>query len=645
MNTWSALRSSMQGADARNSKSISWDTMRRVGEFARHRRSTIVAFLLLATVSAILGVATPVLAGRAVNAIVDGDGAGTVVRIAALIAVLALVDAVVGVFERLKSARLGEGMILDLRRSVFEHMQSMPVAFFTRTRTGALVSRLNNDVIGAQRAFTSALAGVVTNAIALLLTLVVMFELSPLVTIVALVLLPIFILPARRVGVRVGRLEREAAGLNAAMTSQMTERFSAPGATLVKLFGEPAVEADEFGIRAGRVRDIGVKSAMATAVFMRSLGLVSGLAQAVIYGLGGYLALHGNLDPGAVVTLALLLNRLYAPMTALATARLDIVSALVSFDRVFEVLDIEPLIKESPDAVDLPVNGPVAVEFDGVDFRYPSADQVSLASLEEVAVLDDRVHDTVLHDVSLRVEPGQTVALVGSSGAGKSTLAALVSRLYDVDRGAVRLGGIDVRELTMASIRNTVGVVTQDGHLFHDTIRANLRYARPGASDDEIWTALRHARLEMLVRTLPEQLDTVVGERGYRFSGGERQRLTIARVLLNDPQVIVLDEATSSLDSTSEAAVQAALDEALAGRTALVIAHRLSTIRAADVIVVMDDGRIVERGRHDELLLLDGRYAELYRTQYATSPDTGTEGGRGIRVPVGLHPRRLNRAA
>jgi ABC-type multidrug transport system fused ATPase/permease subunit len=619
MSNWSALRSSMQGADGRNARRISWETLRRVGEFANHRRSTIVAFLFLATVSAVLGVAIPVLAGRAVNAIVDGDGADTVVRIAAVIAALALLDAVVGVFERLKSARLGEGMILDLRRRVFEHMQSMPVAFFTRTRTGALVSRLNNDVIGAQRAFTSALAGVVTNAIALVLTLVVMMELSWLVTVVALVLLPVFILPARRVGAHVGRLEREAAGLNAAMTSQMTERFSAPGATLVKLFGEPGVEADEFAVRAGRVRDIGVRSAMATAVFMRSLGLVSGLAQAVIYGLGGYLALNGSLEPGAVVTLALLLNRLYAPMTALATARLDIVSALVSFDRVFEVLDIEPLIQESPAAVDLPVDIPLAVEFDGVDFRYPSADQISLASLEEVSVLDDRVHDTVLHDISLRVEPGQTVALVGPSGAGKSTLAALVSRLYDVDAGAVRLGGIDVRQLTMSTIRDAVGVVTQDGHLFHDTIRANLRYARPGATDEDIWTALRHARLEMLVRTLPDQLDTVVGERGYRFSGGERQRLTIARVLLNDPQVIVLDEATSSLDSTSEAAVQAALDEALAGRTALVIAHRLSTIRAADVIVVLDQGRIVERGGHEDLLRLNGRYAELYRTQYATT--------------------------
>ncbi|HUF99592.1 MAG TPA: ABC transporter ATP-binding protein [Ilumatobacter sp.] len=614
MNAWMALRSAAQSADASGDRAIRWETVRRVAAFTRERRGTIVIFLVLATVSAVLSVATPVLAGRAVNAIIDGDARRTVVLIALAIAAIAVIDTVVGLFERLQSARIGEGVIFDLRGRVFEHMQSMPIAFFTRTRTGALVSRLNNDVVGAQRAFTSALSGVVTNVIALVLTLAVMLRLSWQVTVVAAVMLPIFVIPARRVGARVGKLEREATQLNASMMTQMTERFSAPGATLVKLFGRPDDESLEFGQRAGRVRDIGVRSAMATAVFMRALSLVSGLAQAVIYGLGGYLALEGRLDPGTVVTLALLLSRLYAPLTALATARLDVVTALVSFERVFEVLDIEPLIKESPDAVAVPP-GPVSVEFSNVGFRYPTADRISLASLEEVATLDQQPSELVLHGVTFRVEPGQTVALVGSSGAGKSTVASLVSRLYDVDSGSVRLGGVDVRDLTAASIRGTVGVVTQDGHLFHDSIRSNLLYARPDATDEDLWRALADARLAELIASLPDGLDTVVGERGYRFSGGERQRLTIARVLLNEPSVVILDEATSSLDSTSEAAVQAALARALEGRTALVIAHRLSTIRAADQIIVLDQGHIVEQGTHAELLLRDGRYAELYHTQ------------------------------
>ena len=569
--------------------------------------------------SAVLGVAAPVLAGRAVDVIVDGGAPSTVIAIGAVIALLAVLDAVVGLFERLQSSRLGEGLIVDLRTRVFNHVQRMPIAFFTRTHTGALVSRLNNDVIGAQRAFTSALAGVVTNVIALVLTLAVMFELSWQITALSLVLLPVFVIPARRVGSRVGRLQREAADHNAAMTSQMTERFSAPGATLVKLYGRPDEEVVEFSARAERVRDIGVRSAVATEVFFRALTLVSGLAQALIYGLGGYLALKGELEAGTVVTLALLLNRLYGPLTALATARLDVVTALVSFDRVFEVLDVEPLVAEAAHPVAVPP-GPVAIELDHVRFRYPAADRVSLASLEEVAVLDERAGDDVLHSITFTVPPGQTVALVGTSGAGKSTIASLVPRLYDVDFGVVRLGGVDVRDLSFASIRDTVGVVTQDGHLFHDTIGANLRYAAPAATDDELWAALRDARLAELVGSLPDGLDTVVGERGYRLSGGERQRLTIARLLLAEPRVVILDEATAHLDAASEAAVQSALAVALAERTALVIAHRLSTIRAADLILVVDDGRIVERGTHDELLAADGRYAELYDTQFADRP-------------------------
>ena len=611
---WSALQSAMQDDGKR--RRVDRATWRRVAAFARPHRRTIVAFLALATVAALLGVAAPVLAGRAVDAIVDGGEVRVVIGLAVLLAAVAVVDSGVGMLERLESSRLGEHLILDLRRRVFEHVQSMPIAFFTRTHTGALVSRLNNDVIGAQRAFTSALSGVVTNVITLVLTLVVMLSLSWQITVLAVVLLPLFVIPARRIGSRVGHLEREASAHNAAMTSQMTERFSAPGATLVKLFGRPRAEADEFAARAERVSDIGIRSAMAMEVFFRALTLVSGLAQALVYGFGGYLAVQGRLDPGTVVTMALLLNRLYGPLTALGTARLDVVTALVSFERVFEVLDIEPLIAEPADPVPLPA-GPVAVELAGVRFAYPSADRVSLASLEEVAVLDDRAGAEVLHDVSFRVEPGRTVALVGSSGAGKSTLVSLVPRLYDPDAGTVRLAGVDVRELSFEEIRQTVGVVTQDGHLFHDTIRANLRYAAPDASEDELWAALDQARLAGLVRSLVDGLDTVVGERGYRLSGGERQRLTIARLLLAQPRVVILDEATAHLDSESEAAVQEALEAALAGRTALVIAHRLSTIRAADAILVVEAGRIVERGTHAELLAAGGRYAELYHTQFS----------------------------
>ena len=619
INSWMALQSAMQ-ADGQVRRPVARETRRRVREFARPHRRTIVTFLILATVSAVIGVGTPLLAGRAVNAIVDGEPRGTVVVLGLLIALISVLDSAVGLLERLMSASLGEGLILDLRRKVFGHVQGMPIAFFTRTHTGALVSRLNNDVIGAQRAFTSALSGVVTNVIVLVLTLGVMLRLSWQITLLAVVLLPIFVIPARRVGARVGALEREATEHNAAMTSQMTERFSAPGATLVKLFGRPAEEADAFGVRAARVRDIGVRSAMAAEVFLRALTLVSGLALALIYGLGGWLAVDGSLEPGTVVTMALLVNRLYAPLTALATARLDIVTAMVSFERVFEVLDIEPLIKEPATPTPMP-RGPVSVELTGVEFAYPAADKVSLASLEEVAVLDDRLGQQVLHGISFRVEPGQTVALVGPSGAGKSTIASLVPRLYDPDAGVVELAGIDVRDLSFDDVRRTVGVVTQDGHLFHDSIRANLAYAAPDADEAVLWDALRSARLDGLIRSLPDGLDTVVGERGYRLSGGERQRLTIARLLLARPQVVILDEATAHLDSESELAVQEALAVALEGRTAIVIAHRLSTIKAADAILVVEDGRVVEHGSHLKLLAAGGRYADLYRTQFQDGPE------------------------
>ncbi|MFD8256876.1 ABC transporter ATP-binding protein, partial [Streptomyces werraensis] len=610
---WAQLRTVMTAEDER--RPVTRDTLRRIGAFARPHRRTLILFLLLGTATAALAVATPVLAGRVVNTIVSGGDPDAVVRLALLIALIAVVEAVLGVLGRRLSAALGEDLILGLRTAVFDHVQRMPVAFFTRTRTGALVSRLNNDVIGAQRAFSSTLSTVVANVVTLVLTLGVMLTLSWQITLLALVLLPVFVIPARRMGRRMAGLQREAATLNAAMGTRMTERFSAPGATLVKLFGRPEEESEEFAVRARRVRDIGVRTATAQTVFITALTLVSALALALVYGLGGRLALAGALDAGAVVALALLLTRLYAPLTSLAGARVEAMSALVSFERVFEVLDLDPLIRERPDAREVP-EGPVAVEFDDVRFGYPSADKVSLASLEEVAALDTRGGEEVLHGVSFRAEPGRTVALVGSSGAGKSTIASLLPRLYDVDAGAVRVGGVDVRDLSAASLRATVGMVTQDGHLFHDTVRANLLLARPDAAEEELWDALRRARLDALVRALPDGLDTVVGERGYRLSGGERQRMTIARLLLARQRVVVLDEATAHLDNTSEAAVQEALGEALEGRTALVIAHRLSTVRAADLILVIEGGRVVERGTHEELLAAGGRYAELHRTQF-----------------------------
>jgi ABC-type multidrug transport system fused ATPase/permease subunit len=591
----------------------------RIWHFAQRHHRRLGAFVAVSVVSALLGLATPLLAGKVVDEI-GRRALGVVVALAAVIAAVAVAEAGISLVTRWLPSTIGEGLILDLRTAVFDHVQRMPVAFFTRTRTGALVSRLGNDVTGAQRAFSDTFSGVITNIVTL--TLVVMLRISWQVTLLSLLLMPLFLLPARWIGRTMARLSREAAIHNATMNTQMTERFSAPGATLVKLFGNPATESREFEVRAGRVRDIGVRTSMLQSVFMNSLTLMSALALALVYGLGGVMAIGGHLQTGAIVSLALLLTRLYSPLTALANAHVEIASALVSFERVFEVLDLVPLIQEKPGAVAVPGGlGGVSVEFDDVRFCYPSADKVSLASLEEVAVLDDRGGDEVLHGISFTAQPAQMVALVGSSGAGKSTIASLLGRLYDVHRGAVRLNGVDVRDVSFASLKATVGMVTQDGHLFHESIGSNLRLAAPDATDGELWQALDRARLADVVADMPDGLDTVVGERGYRLSGGQRQRLTIARLLLGSSRVVVLDEATASLDSGSEAAVQQALAEALSGRTSIVIAHRLSTVRAADMILVVEDGGIVERGTHDQLMACGGRYAELYDTQFGNQPD------------------------
>jgi ATP-binding cassette subfamily B protein len=596
-------------------------TVRRIARFAAPYKGQLIGFLVVIVIDAIVAVAPPLVLKKIID---DGIGTnppstgrpGLVLALAGFVAVLALFDAVLSLINRYYSARIGEGLIYDLRSQVYGHVQRMPIAFFTRTQTGALISRLNNDVLGAQQAFTGTLSNVVSNVIGVVLTLTVMFILSWQITLLSLVLLPVFIIPAKVVGKRLQALTRESYALNAEMNNSMTERFNVSGALLVKLFGRPEQEDEAFRQKAGRVRDIGISSAMLGRVFFVALTTVAALATALVYGVGGTFAASGALKVGTVVALAGLLTRLYGPLTALSNVRVDVMTALVSFERVFEVLDLAPMVAEKPGAVELP-NATASLEFDDVHFRYPQADEVSLASLESVAVLDTTPAVPVLKGVSFRAEPGELIALVGPSGAGKTTISQLVTRMYDVQQGAVLVGGNDVREVTLQSLRDAIGVVTQDAHMFHDTIRANLAYARPEATDDQLWAALEAAQVGPLVRALPDGLDTVVGDRGYRLSGGEKQRMAIARLLLKAPGVVVLDEATAHLDSESEAAVQRALSHALAGRTSLVIAHRLSTIREADQILVIDDGRVVEHGRHDELLERDGLYSELYRTQFA----------------------------
>jgi ATP-binding cassette, subfamily B, bacterial len=595
--------------------------VRRILAFARPYRALIVGFITLVVISSALAVTPPLLFKLIIDEGVLGRNRQLVVVLGVTVAALAVLQAVIGMVQRWCSSTIGEGLIFDLRTKVFDHVVQMPLAFFTRTQTGKLVSRLNSDVIGAQQAFTSTLSTVLSNLISLVLVLAAMLVLSWQLTLAALVMLPIFLIPAKIVGRKLADLTRKQMQLNGDMSSLMTERFSVSGALLVSLFGRLANEHDQFAARAGAVRDVSVKIAMNGRFFMTSLGLVAALATALVYGLGGSFAIDGVLTVGTLTALAGLLGQLYGPLTQLTNMRIDVMNALVSFDRVFEVLDLKPAIRDREGA--LPVTGPPSVAFDHVSFTYPSAAEVSLASLESVASLDQRPNTEVLHDVTFTVAPGQTVALVGRSGGGKTTMTHLIARLYDATSGTVSVGGTDVRDLQLTSLRDTVGYVTQDAHMFHDTIRDNLRYAQPDVSDERMWQVLEAAHIAELVRGLPDGLDTVVGERGYRLSGGERQRLAIARLLLKAPPIVVLDEATAHLDSESEAAVQQALDLAMEGRTSIVIAHRLSTVRNADLILVVDQGRIVQRGRHVDLLAEGGLYAELYRTQFAGPVSAG----------------------
>jgi ATP-binding cassette subfamily B protein len=591
-------------------------TTRRMLTFAVPYKRILAIFLPAVVLDAVVGAVNPLILRELIDVGILDKRADLVIVLALITGGLAVFDAGLSLVQRRASAYIGEGLIFDMRSKVFRHIQQMPLAFFTRTQTGALVSRLNNDVIGAQQAFTDLLSNMVGNLITVLIVLGTMFVLSWQITLAALVLLPVFLIPARIVGQRVGSLTMEGYKLNTEMNMVMQERFNVGGAMLVKLLGRPETEADSFDAKAGRVRDIGVAQATYARVFFVALTLTASVATAIVYGVGGVAAVHGALAVGTVVALTQYLTRLYGPLTQLSNLNLDVVTCLVSFERLFEVLDIVPMIEEAPDAVELP-RGPASIEFADVDFSYPSAEEVSLASLEAVAVLETGPRHEVLHGVSFTVEPGQMVALVGPSGAGKTTISSLVPRLYDVSSGTVRLNGVDIRQATQQSVRDVVGVVTQDPHLFHDSLRANLLYARPEASETDIMAALDQAQIRHLVAELPDGLDTVIGERGYRLSGGEKQRVALARLMLRAPDIVVLDEATAHLDSESEAAVQRALRTTLRDRTSLVIAHRLSTVREADELLVIDDGRIVERGTHASLLAEDGLYAELYRTQFA----------------------------
>lgn len=615
---WTTMRSMSSDREVLK-RELRKGLVRRILGYAKPYLGIVLLLLVTLVLGSILTVAQPLLFRRIID---DGVSVGdsTVVTVTALlIAGLAILDAGLGLLSRWYSARIGEGLIYHLRTEVFDHVQRQSIAFFTRAQTGALISRLNSDVIGAQQAFTSTLSGVIGNLISLLIVLVTMFLLSWQVTLASLVLVPVFLLPARWMGRKLQQLTRDQMRLNADMANQMSERFNVAGALLVKLFGRPDDEAADFAGKSARVRDIGIKMAMANRWFFSALALTAALATAVAYGLGGNLVISGVLTLGTLLALVGLLAQLYGPLTALSNVRVDIMTALVSFERVFEVLDLTPTVLDPIAPTPLP-SGPISLTFDEVSFTYPTARQVSLASLESVARKEEFFENVpVLTDVSFIVPAGSLTAIVGPSGAGKSTLSSLITRLYDVSSGSICIGGVDVRDLEQSELQTALGVVTQDAHLFHDTIGANLRYARPHATDEELYQACEAAQIADLIDALPNGFNTVVGDRGHRLSGGEKQRIALARVLLKSPRLLILDEATAHLDSESEAAVQRALDSALVGRTSVVIAHRLSTIRNADQILVVADGRVVERGTHDELLSRQGVYADLYRTQFTTT--------------------------
>jgi ATP-binding cassette subfamily B protein len=613
-----SMRSFGQDASVLKQK-VKPGTAQRMMQFAVPYAGLLALFLVVVILDAAIGIVNPLIYRNIINDGILKGNAALIIHLAILVGILGLFDAALGLAQSYLSAQTGARIVLSLRTKLFEHIQQMPLAFFTRARTGALVSRLNTDVTGAQNAFTDILSNVVGNVVTVALVLGAMFVLCWQITLAALILLPLFLFPARIWGRKLQQITRETYDLTAAMNSLMVERFNVAGAQLAKLFGRRQDESEAFESKAARVSDIGVKRSIYGRLFFTALMLMAIFATALAYGWGGVLAVKHRLDVGTVVAFVSYLARLYGPLAGLSNIQVSVMTALVSFERVFEVLDLPPMIREKPNAIAIS-DGPARISFDHVSFRYPTASEVSLASLESVAVQDKTSEKTVLYDITFTAEPGKLVALVGPSGAGKTTITHLVARLYDVQGGSVAINGVDVRDAKLDVLHQRIGIVTQDAHLFHDTIRANLLYAKPGATDAELNEALRAAQILPLIASLQEGLDTLVGERGYRFSGGEKQRLAIARLLLKAPEIVILDEATAHLDSESEAAIQKAFDIALRGRTSIVIAHRLSTIVKADLILVVQEGRIVECGTHAELLEMHGLYADLYRLQFAT-PD------------------------